>query len=258
MRKGRAVSGQWREFSHVGNFTGYMEVVARHFEERPKGMRILDLPAGNGLLADGLRAMGHTVVCGDINRERADYTYVDMAAPLPFRDGEFDAAICLEGVEHLVNPVGLIAELSRVVRAGGAIVVSTPNVMNFYSRLQYLFTGTPYQFNPASLPEIAKGVAADRGHIFPLSYFQLRYLFAQHGAAVKQVLGDRYKRKLLIPIYIFLLPLAWLWSTLLLTRQGDVRYEARNRELHAHSLSAPLLYSRSLVLVLEKEKGATA
>ena len=246
------MSGQWRRFSHVANFTGYMEVVAHHFADQPKGLRFLDLPAGNGLLADALRGMGHTVICGDINRERPDYQYVDMAGPLPFGDGAFDAAVCLEGLEHLVDPVRLIAELTRVTRAGGAIVVSTPNVMNLYSRLQYLFTGTPYQFNPAAVPEVAAGVAADRGHVFPLSYFQLRYLFEQHGARVKRVLGDRYKRKLLFPLYIMLLPVVWLWSTLLLLRQGDARYDTRNHELHAHSYSAPLLYSRSLVLVLEK------
>ena len=241
-----------RSFSHVANFTGYMAIVARHFAGQAGKRRILDLPAGNGLLADALREMGHEVVCGDINRERPDYRYVDMAGSLPFADGEFDAVICLEGLEHLVNPVGLIAELCRVTRAGGEIVISTPNVMNFYSRLQFLFTGAPYQFNPAAAPEVAPGTAADRGHVFPLSYFQLRYLFGQHGAAVKQVMGDRYKRKLLFPIYILLLPPAWLWSALLLLRQGDARHGARNRELYARSFSAPLLYSRSLVLVFEK------
>jgi len=252
------MSEQWREFSHVANFTGYMQVVARYFAQQPKGLTILDLPAGNGLLADALRAMGHTVVCGDINRERPDYRYVDMSARLPFGDGEFDAVVCLEGVEHLTDPVLLIRELARVTRPGGGIVVSTPNVMNFYSRLQYLFTGTPYQFNPAAVPELAPGAAADRGHVFPLSYFQLRYLFGQHAIAVKQVLGDKYKRKLLFPLYILLLPLAWFWSRLLLGRQGDARYAERNRELLAHGFSAPLLYSRSLVLVLEKLKGPVA
>jgi len=245
---------RWRTFSHEANFTGYMEVVAHHFSGRTKGLRILDLPAGNGLLAEALRGMGHTVMCGDINRERPDYQYVDMAQPLPFPDGEFDAVICLEGVEHLVNPARLIAELCRITRAGGEIVISTPNVMNFYSRLHFLFTGTPYQFNPAAVPEIAPGAAVDRGHIFPLSYFQLRYLFGDHGAAVKRVLGDRYKRKLLFPLYWLLLPLAWLCSAFLLLRQGDARHGARNRELFAHGLSAPLLYSRSLVPVLEKRR----
>lgn len=242
-----------RPYSHVANFTGYMAIVARHFAAQSGKRRILDLPAGNGLLADALREMGHEVVCGDINRERPDYRYVDMAGPLPFADGEFDAVICLEGLEHLVNPVQLIAEFCRVTRGGGEIVISTPNVMNFYSRLHFLFTGAPYQFNPAAVPEVVPGAAADRGHVFPLSYFQLRYLFGQHGAAVKRVLGDRYKRKLLFPLYIWLLPLAWLWSGVMLLRQGDARYGARNRELFAHSFSAPLLYSRSLVLVFEKQ-----
>ena len=169
-------------FSHVSNFTGYMQVVADYFAGRPGGLTILDLPAGNGLLADALRGSGHTVVCGDINRERADYRYVDMATPLPFADGEFDAVICLEGLEHLVNPVQLIAELSRVTRARGEIVVSTPNVMSLFSRLHQVFTGVHYQFNPGAVPEVAPGEAADRGHIFPLSFYQLAYLFAQHGA----------------------------------------------------------------------------
>jgi len=139
-----------------------------------------------------------------------------------------------------------------VRRPGGHLVLSALNVMNFYSRLHFLLTGAYYQFNPAAVPELKPGEAADRGHIFPLSYFQLRYLFGQHGMRVKQVLGDKYKRKLLFPMYIFLLPLVWVATRLVLLRQGDRREDARNREMLTDALSAPLLFSRSLVLVLEK------
>jgi SAM-dependent methyltransferase len=245
------VTAAAKRFSHVANFTGYMRVVVGHFAALPP-QRVLDLPAGSGLLADALRAMGHEVVSGDINRERPEYRYVDMAQPLPFADAEFDAAVCLEGVEHLVNPVQFIAELARVTRAGGTIVITTPNVMNFYSRLQFLFTGVPYQFNPAAVPELAPGEAADRGHVFPLSYFQLRYLFDQHGADVQAVLGDKWKRKALLPLYLLLLPFAWLWTRALLLGGGDRRRLARNRDMLSHALSAPLLFSRSLVLVLRR------
>jgi len=256
MRKQREDSDP-KPFSHVANFTGYMEVVAQYFAGQRKGLRILDLPAGNGLLADALRGMGHTVVSGDINRERPDYQYVDMAGLLPFPDGEFDAVICLEGLEHLVNPVQLIGEFARVTRAGGEIVVSTPNVMNLYSRLHQLFTGVPYQFNPAAAPEVEPRAAADRGHVFPLSFYQLRFLFGQHGARVKAVLGDRYKKKALMPLYLGLLPFAWVASWLLYVRGGDARYPGRNRELLEHAFRAPLLFSRSLVLVLEKSDVVT-
>lgn len=246
-----------KRFSHVANFTGYMAVVAGHFARERDQRRILDLPAGNGLLADALRDLGHQVVCGDINRGRPDYRYLDMAEPLPFADSEFDAVVCLEGLEHLVNPVQLIAEFCRVTRAGGEIVISTPNVMNFYSRLQFLFTGFPYQFNPAAVPEVGRGVSADRGHVFPLSYHQLRYLFAQHGARVKRVLGDRYKRKALLPVYLLLLPFAWLWTRRLFASEGKPRLAQRNREILAHSFSRPLLFSRSLILVLEKQRAVS-
>lgn len=243
-----------KKFSHTGNFTDYMAVVARHFESMPRGLRVLDLPAGNGLLADVLRAQGHQVVCADINRERPDFMYVDMSKPLPFRDGEFDAVVCLEGVEHMLDPAALIAGLTRVTRPGGTLVISTPNVMNFYSRLHFLFTGAPCQFNPGEVREVAPHELHDRGHISPLSYYQLRYLFGHFGARVEAVLGDRYKKKALMPLYLLLLPFAWLWSHTAL-RGGEPDYRARNREMLAHAFSAPLLFSRSLVLVLRREMG---
>jgi SAM-dependent methyltransferase len=241
-----------KAFSHVANFTDYMRVVADYLAELDTVGRILDLPAGNGLLSDTLRGMGHEVISGDINSERSDYRYVDMSGKLPFTDGEFDVSISLEGIEHLVNPVQFIAELVRVTRSGGLIIITTPNIMNFYSRLQFLFTGAPYQFNPAAIPLIKGSEAGDRGHVFPLSYFQLRYLFGQHGARVKAVLGDKWKRKTLLPVYLALLPFAWLWSRLLFFHQGDESQMERNREMFDHAFSAPLLLSRSLLLVMEK------
>ena len=244
-----------KPYSHVANFTGYMGVVADYFAARPQGLSILDLPAGNGLLADALRGSGHAVTCGDINRERADYQFVNMAAPLPFADGAFDAVICLEGLEHLVNPVQLIGELARVTRGGGEIVVSTPNVMSLYSRLHQLFTGVPYQFNPAAAPECEPGAVADRGHVFPLSIYQLIFLFGQRGARVRAVLGDRYKKKALMPLYLALLPFAWAATWALFEGGGDARHAHRNHELLRHAFRAPVLFSRSLVLVLEKRDG---
>jgi hypothetical protein len=62
-----------------------------------------------------------------------------------------------------------------------------------------LLTGVPYQFSPAAVPYVDRSEAADRGHVSPLSYFQLRYLFEHYGARVKAVHDDRYKKKALAP-----------------------------------------------------------
>lgn len=48
------------------------------------------------------------------------------------------------------------------------------------------------------------------------------------------------------------MPLVWLATRAMLLKQGDPREHERNQEMLKHALSAPLLFSRSLVLVLEK------
>ena len=45
---------------------------------------------------------------------------------LPFGDGCFDAVVCLEVLEHVEDPVALLAEVSRVLRAGGQFWLSMP------------------------------------------------------------------------------------------------------------------------------------
>jgi SAM-dependent methyltransferase len=242
-----------RSFSHVPNLTDYMRLVAQHVLGGRPGRRILDIPAGNGKLAELLRASGHQVVCCDINREWPDYVYADMEHALPFADGEFDVTLCLEGIEHVVDPVSLIGELTRVTRPRGEIVVSTPNVINFYSRLQFLFTGTFYQFNPAQVPELAPGEMRDRGHISPMTYFQLRHVFGHFGAQVAEVRGDRWKKKALLPLYALLMPVSWAWSRALFLGRAPSPEVARNRELFSHSWRTPLLFSRSLILVLVRQ-----
>jgi SAM-dependent methyltransferase len=53
---------------------------------------------------------------------------------LPFPDGEFDLAVCLDVLEHLDDDRGALAELRRVVRAGGALVVTVPAHPRLWSR----------------------------------------------------------------------------------------------------------------------------
>ncbi len=47
----------------------------------------------------------------------------------PFRDEDFDAVLCFETVEHFPDPARLIREIGRVTRPGGALILTTPNVL---------------------------------------------------------------------------------------------------------------------------------
>jgi hypothetical protein len=49
-----------------------------------------------------------------------------------------------------------------------------------------------------------------------------------------------------------LLPLGCLWLLWMFRYDCDRTQAGRNRELLAHAISTPLLFSRSLILILEK------
>ncbi len=54
--------------------------------------------------------------------------HVASAEQLPFRDQSFDVVIIKHIIEHLPSPAQAVAELGRVMRPGGALIFSTPNL----------------------------------------------------------------------------------------------------------------------------------
>ncbi len=248
--------------SHREEFTGYMRVVVEHVlaltqnegraAGKPGTFDVLDIPAGGGQVSDALKAAGHRVTPADINEARRDFAFVDMTARFPFDDARFDVSICLEGIEHMIDPVHLLRELIRVTRPGGRVILSTPNVMNFWSRLQFLFTGTFHQFCPATLRDIPPGVQADRFHIAPSDYHRVRYVADYLGADMETVLGDKWKRKGLMPVYWVLWALGYPWARRLFFGKGTDAWRARNERIFGHINSPAALFSRSIVFVLRK------
>ncbi len=101
------------------------------------GDRVLDLGCGEGSFAAALVDAEAQVTMADVaqgalKRARvaapgAVAVLLEEDAPLPFGDGSFDLAWCGETLEHVADVAGLAAELRRVVRPGGALLVTTPN-----------------------------------------------------------------------------------------------------------------------------------
>ena len=194
------------KFSHVPNFTDYMKITIREvinfFEKDLQNKKILDLPAGNGLVSNELKLNGADVVSADINDAYPHYIQTDMEEKLPFNDGEFDAVICLEGIEHTMRPEALFSELARVLKKGGLLIISTPNVQNFYSRYQLLCTGYLYQFDPFDKITLKPNEVRDKGHISPVFYIQLRYYSDLHGLKTLKPIGSRLKRIIALPFFL--------------------------------------------------------
>lgn len=101
-----------------------------------RGERVLDLGCGDGAFAAELTAVGAEVVAADVARgaltraerraPQAALVHLDEREPLPFAENEFDVVWAGETIEHVVDPVMLLAEVRRVLRVGGRLLLTTP------------------------------------------------------------------------------------------------------------------------------------
>jgi SAM-dependent methyltransferase len=98
----------------------------------PPPCRVIDVGCGlgsygRGLLADGYDWIGAEIDaadCAEMTRLGLPHRHVDGQA-LPFADASFDAALCLEVLEHLEDPSAVVAEIRRV--APKRLLISVPN-----------------------------------------------------------------------------------------------------------------------------------
>lgn len=82
-----------------------------------------------------------------------DARKIDDAGDLPFADGSFDVAICVEVFEHLMRPDGAAREIHRVLRPGGELVFSTPNALYWRFRIAFALGHWNPRGDPSSLDE---------------------------------------------------------------------------------------------------------
>src|SRR5260370_4377107 len=128
------------------------DTVVQILEEMPRGM-LLDVPAGHGALAKRLVAAGFDVRCCDLypeifRLENVEIRRSDLSRELPFDDDWFDYTVCVEGLEHIENPQQAMREFARVLRPGGQLIVSVPNILNIQERLKWLIYAYTSPFKP--------------------------------------------------------------------------------------------------------------
>jgi SAM-dependent methyltransferase len=99
--------------------------------------RVLDIATGPGYIAEAFAGIAREVVGVDlteamlaIGRERTAQRSVSNvsfraadAENLPFENGAFDVVVCRLALHHLLKPLDVLREMTRVCRAGGTVLV---------------------------------------------------------------------------------------------------------------------------------------
>lgn len=108
---------------------------------------VLDVGCSSGYLAARIAAAGARVVGVELNPDAAEAARTYCAEvlvgnvetmELPLEPASFDAVVCGDLVEHLRDPGAALARLRPLLRPGGRLVLSTPNVANWSMRLSLL------------------------------------------------------------------------------------------------------------------------
>lgn len=111
------------------------------------GKRVLDVGCSSGYLARPLVAAGCTVVGLELDpgaaegaRDVCEEVLVGdvETMKLPFEPVSFDVVLCGDVIEHLRDPGAFLARARALLRPGGHLVLTTPNVANWSMRFALL------------------------------------------------------------------------------------------------------------------------
>jgi len=197
---------------------------------------VLDAGAGQGAMSQRLREAGFDVSACDLDPGQFRCSGVEcrranLASSIPFDDAEFDTVVGVEVVEHLVDTLTFLRECRRVVKPGGRLFLTTPNILSLKSRMRFLMTGFMYSFGPMCGVEGTQ----DHGHVSARTLDQYRYLADQAGFDIVSTGIDSPRKS--SRMLLFLLPAMRLFS-----RTMRVDFDIHNRR--------DLLLGRTLFLEL--------
>jgi SAM-dependent methyltransferase len=109
-------------------FEGYVRLFERWV---PRGARVVDVGCGVGTSTRRLRRAGYDALGTDLSNrflpEEYGFAIVDFE-DAELEDASFDAAGALNVLEHVPRPPRFLSELVRVVRPGGHVILTSPNL----------------------------------------------------------------------------------------------------------------------------------
>jgi 2-polyprenyl-3-methyl-5-hydroxy-6-metoxy-1,4-benzoquinol methylase len=220
-----------------------------------RGAKLLDAPCGDGEVSVELAKLGFEVSAVDMVDEllpeaRAAlggrFRIADMTRPLPWPDAGFDLILCVEGIEHLEDAFAFLREMYRLLKPGGILILSTPNIISLRSRVRFFGSGF-YNCDPRPLDESARH---PMHHIGLRTFPELRYLLHTSGFQITDI-GATHTKPITYAYSVFV-PWMWLYTRIAFRKEKSGAQHERNKGIRRTLLSAAVLFGENLILVSRK------
>jgi SAM-dependent methyltransferase len=119
----------------------------------------------------------------------------DPHVKLPLPANTFDLAICTEVLEHLLWPDALVSEVHRILKPGGALIVSVPNAVSLTYRVAWAIGHIPSCAATGNLKGSGTAYRRDDGtliggHVVDFSKKRLEALLENAGYQLVKMRGS--------------------------------------------------------------------
>jgi 2-polyprenyl-3-methyl-5-hydroxy-6-metoxy-1,4-benzoquinol methylase len=179
-------------------YVSYVSTIIREarFIKHEQPLTFLDIGLSMGVVACAASMLGYKVsgvdnqkntehkILSSIRRQyQVAYANYDATVDkLPFADEIFDLVNCNDMIEHLhTSPQLMLQEAKRVLRRGGAVIITTPNLAGFHNRLLLLFGGSVHHSITDWFHSPAWKRPTFTGHIREYTPREMRYMLKESG-----------------------------------------------------------------------------
>jgi len=169
---------------------------------------IIDIGCGRGFLLQQLLARDPSLTAYGVElssmlaREaRAagiDVFEQNVEAGIPLPDNSIDVAVLGEVIEHVFDPDACVEEMRRILRPGGTLIVTTPNLASWLNRLLVLFGVQPVFTETSTrkkyghwLAALGQGKSTTQGHLKLFTLGALREMLDDLGFDVVSAEGHK-------------------------------------------------------------------
>lgn len=222
-------------------------VVEKLVLETSNCQKVLDIPSGAGAFTQRMQKHGIEVHSADIENilmvENSHFQIANMNHPLPYEDNFFCSVACIDGIEHLERPFDFVRECHRVLRKGGSLVISTPNISALRSRWRWMLTG---HHNKCKTP-LDETEPTPLHHINMFSFPRLRYALHSNGFVIDTITTNRIK----VVSYSYLpwVPFSYLKTLAVYSKEEkDAGQRKRNKEIASQMFSKSLLFGETMIV----------
>lgn len=187
--------------------------VSSQCRQLPAGSKVLDVGAGSCPYRNQLQHCEYKtqdfqqLTSSQLrNGSYGQIDYVCDASSIPVEDASFDVIICTEVLEHILEPIKVIEEFSRILKPGGKVLLSAPLGSGIHQEPHHYYGGfTPFWYKSVlernGFKEIQ--VEENRGSYAFFSQESIRFVASTKPWKLKT---NVISRLLWLPIWIALSP----------------------------------------------------